>query len=147
MLQKIVQSFRQKMFFFGLWRRRVEWKIPSSFNKSRTFDLWLIVQTLYINPRMYTQIHTPTVVQGGVNEPPPPRVFDMLQYFKTIVPSVESFWSSLQDKVYFMGGGAAGGPWRHQQWSSSRPPSWISPRIRNQVKTARNGVFDMKNNT
>ena len=71
----------------------------------------------------------------------------MLQYFKTIVPSVESFLSSLQDEVYFMGGGAAGGPRRHQQWSSSRPPSWISPRIRNQVKTARNGVLDMKNNT
>ena len=28
--------------------------------------------------------------------------------------------------------------WRHQQWSPSRPPSWILPRIRNQVKTARN---------
>ena len=134
MLEKIVQSFRQKMFFF-----------PSSFNKSRTFDLWLIVQTLYINPRTYTEIHTPTVVQGGVNETSP-RVFDMLQYFKTIVPSVESFWSSLQDEVYFMGGGTAGDPWRHQQWSSSRPPSWISPRIKNQVKTARNGVLDMKNN-
>ena len=79
MLEKIVQSFRQKMFFF-----------PSSLNKSRTFDLWLIVQTLYINPRTYTEIHTPTVVQGGVNETSP-RVFDMLQYFKTIVPSVESF--------------------------------------------------------
>ena len=24
---------------------------------------------------MYTQIHTPTVVQGGVNEPPPPLEF------------------------------------------------------------------------
>ena len=70
MLEKIVQSFRQEMFFFGLWRRRVEWKIPSSFNKSRTFDLWLIVQTLYINPRTYTEIHTPTVVQGGWMKPP-----------------------------------------------------------------------------
>ena len=28
-----------------------------------------------------------------------------------------------------MGGGAAGGPRRHQQWS----PPWILPRIRNQV--------------
>ena len=33
----------------------------------------------------------------------------MLQYFETILPSVESLWSSLQDEVYFMGGGAAGG--------------------------------------
>ena len=24
----------------------------------------------------------------------PPRVFDMLQYFETILPSVESLWSS-----------------------------------------------------
>ena len=37
------------------------------------------------------------------------RVFDMWQYFKTILPSVESLCSSRQDEVYFMGGGAAGG--------------------------------------
>ena len=36
-----------------------------------------------------------------------------------------------------MGGGAAGGLWSHKQWS----PSWILPRIRNHVKTARNGNF------
>ena len=56
-------------------------------------------------------IHTPTVVQGGGVDgpPPPPRVFDMLQYFETILPSVESLWYSLQDEVYFMGGGAVGG--------------------------------------
>ena len=40
----------------------------------------------------------------------PPRVFDMLQYFETILPSVESLSSSLQDEIYFMGGSAAGGP-------------------------------------
>ena len=33
-----------------------------------------------------------------------------------------------------MGGGAAGGPWRHQQWSRS----WILPPIRNQVNIAIN---------
>ena len=61
------------------------------------------------------QIHTSSVVQGRVDgpppppPPPPPRVIDMLQYFETILPSVESLWSSLQDEVYFMGGGAAGG--------------------------------------
>ena len=74
------------------------------------------------------------VVQGvGVDGPPspPPWVFDMLQYFETILPSVESLSSSLQDEVYFMGGGAAGGLWRHQTLS----PSWILSRIRNQVKT------------
>ena len=37
------------------------------------------------------------------------RGFDMLEYSETILPSVESLRSSLQDKVYFMGGGAAGG--------------------------------------
>ena len=36
-----------------------------------------------------------------------------------------------------MGSGAAGELGRHQQWS----PSWILPRIRMQVKTARNGDF------
>ena len=35
------------------------------------------------------------------------RVFDIMQYFETILPSVESLWSSLQDKLYLMGGGAA----------------------------------------
>ena len=50
----------------------------------------------------------PTVEQGGWMDPP--RVFDMLQYFETILPSEESLWSSLQDEVYFMGGGTAGGP-------------------------------------
>ena len=43
----------------------------------------------------------------------PPWAFDMLQYFKTILPTVESLCSSLEDEVYFMGGGAAGGMWRH----------------------------------
>ena len=43
-----------------------------------------------------------------------PRVFDMLQYFETNSPLVESLWSSQQDEVYFIGGGTAGGLWRHQ---------------------------------
>ena len=44
---------------------------------------------------MYKQMHTPTVVQegeevggGGVNGTPP-RIFDMLQSFETILPLVE----------------------------------------------------------
>ena len=57
----------------------------------------------------------------------------MLQYFETILPSVESLWSSPQDEGSLMGGGADGGLWRHQKWS----PSWILLRIRNQVKTVR----------
>ena len=57
------------------------------------------------------QINTPTVERGGWMEPPPPpRVFNMLQYFETILPSEQSLWSSLQDEVYLMGGGTAGGP-------------------------------------
>ena len=64
-----------------------------------------------IDSRTYTQSHTPTEVQGAVDGPPPPWVFEMLQYFETILLSVESLWSSLQDEVYFMGGGAAGGLW------------------------------------
>ena len=84
------------------------------------------------------QIHTPTVVQGGCwLMEPLLRIFDMLPYLETILPSVEWLWSSQQDEVYFMGGGAAGGLWRHQQWS----PSWILPRIRNQVKTAKKVIF------
>ena len=67
-------------------------------------------------------------------------VFEILN-FETILPSV-----FLTRWGIFMGGGTAGGLWRHQQWS----PSWILPRIRTQVKTGTNGdffVLDMKNNT
>ena len=50
-----------------------------------------ILLTLF-NLRTYTQIHTPTVVQrgGGGWMEPRPGVFDMLQYFETIFPLVES---------------------------------------------------------
>jgi len=51
---------------------------------------------------------------------PLPRVFDMLQYLEAILPSVENLWSSQQDEVYFIGGGATGGLWRPQQWSLGR---------------------------
>ena len=70
---------------------------------------------------------------------PLPRVFDMLQYFKAILPLVERLRSSRQYEVYSKGSGAAGGLWRHQQWSPSWSPFWILMRIRNQVKTATNG--------
>ena len=63
---------------------------------------------------MYTQSHTSPCYKGrgGELKEPPPRVFDMLQYFETILPSVEHLvWSSKQDEEYFMGGGTdtAGG--------------------------------------
>ena len=74
---------------------------------------------------------------GGLMDGTLHTVFEMLQYFETILTSVEILWSSIQDEVYLIGGGAAGGLWRHQQWS----PSWILLRIRNQVKTAKNGDF------
>ena len=78
---------------------------------------------------------------GGWWNPSPELCWDMLQYFETILPSAESLWSSQQDEVYFMDGGAAGGLWRHSQWSPSWLPSWLLLRIRNQGKTARNGNF------
>ena len=67
-----------------------------------------------LNPRTYTQFIPPLWYKGsggrggGVMEPLP-AVFDMLQYFQTILPSVESLCSSQQDKVHFIGGGAARG--------------------------------------
>ena len=60
------------------------------------------------------QIFTPTVVQRGWMEPLL-GVFDTLQYFETILPSVESLWSSLHDEVYFTGCSVAGGRLRYQQ--------------------------------
>ena len=47
--------------------------------------------------------------EGGLVREPLPRGFDMLQYFETILPLVESLRCSQQDEVYFMGVGAAGG--------------------------------------
>ena len=83
----------------------------------------------------YRQIHTPTVVQGeGVDGNPRPldfvvccsiskrfylqwKAFDLLYKVKYILWVVAlALLRSL---------------WRHQQWS----PSWILPRIKNQVKT------------
>ena len=56
---------------------------------------------------MQTYPHRST--RGGGDWNPLPGVFDMLHYFETILPSVGSLESSLQDEVYFMGSGAAGG--------------------------------------
>ena len=73
----------------------------------------------HLNPRTYTQIHIPPWYGGRGGEGligPLPKVFVMLQHFETILHSVEILWSS-------MGSGAAGGLWRHQQWSPSWPPS------------------------
>ena len=129
------------------------WPTQPGGRSSRTspFDYRPTYEDFNINTRTYTQIHTPTVVGGGETgvDGTRPRVFDMLEYSETILPSVESLWSSLQDKVYFMGGGAAGGMWCHQQWSPSRPPSWTLPRIRNQVKQREmvNFCLTWKNNT
>ena len=48
-------------------------------------------------------------VVGGWDPPPPGGGgFDILEYCEKILPLVENLWSSLQDEVYFMGGGAAG---------------------------------------
>ena len=51
----------------------------------------VLTDTSINNPRPYTQIHTPIVVQGGGGSggwiEPLSGVFDMLQYSKTILPS------------------------------------------------------------
>ena len=82
----------------------------------------------------------PPWYKGGLMEPPPPSLGYLIccNFLKTILPWVESLGSS--SLVYFMGGGAAGGLWRHQTWSPSWPP-WILPRFRNKVKTVRINNF------
>ena len=51
--------------------------------KSIPFDYLLTLGRTrkFIPPQWY---------KGGLMDPPPPWVFDMLQYFETILPSVES---------------------------------------------------------
>ena len=41
---------------------------------------------------MYTQIDTPTMVQGRGDWNPSPEFFSMLHYFETILPLVEILW-------------------------------------------------------
>ena len=40
---------------------------------------------------------------------PLPRVYNIMNYFESILPSVKIPSSSLQDELFLMGGGAAGG--------------------------------------
>ena len=66
-----------------------------------------IFSKIQLNPRTYTQSHFPFLVQEGMGEGGGggglmellPRVFDILEYFKKILPSVESLWSSRLDEV------------------------------------------------
>ena len=46
-------------------------KVGRSFIGGKIFLLFSDSTVLVINPRTYMQIHTPTVVQGGVDGPPP----------------------------------------------------------------------------
>ena len=81
---------------------------------------------------------------GGLISGTPPLSFwyvKVHQYFEKALLSSKRLWSSQQDKLYFMGSVAASDLWRHQTWSPPWPPSWILPRIRNQVKTERTGNF------
>ena len=83
-----------------------------------------------LNHRTYIQSHPHRGTRGGGVDRIP-----LGFWYAAILPSVESLWSSLQEEIYFMDGGAAEGLWRHQTWSPSWPPSWILSRIRNRVKT------------
>ena len=74
-------------------------KIALAFiTKSLTFTKRAVHVTF--DPRTYTQIHAPTVVQGEVNGAPP-EFFYMLQYFETILPLVESLWSSCTWWIFY----------------------------------------------
>ena len=76
---------------------RYSWKTAKNCRMEWWEDCIILI---YFNPRTYTQIHTPTWYKwrGEVMEPLP-RVFDLLQYFGTILPSMESLWCSQLDEV------------------------------------------------
>ena len=78
---------------------------------------------------------------GGENER---RLFHATSFERVKCINSQGFkrnQSKEHGELIFMSFSDAGGPWRHQQWSPSWPLSWILSRIRNQVKTARNGNF------
>ena len=58
--------------------------------------LYRLLSTTHVRKMVYSHRGT----GGGEGWMDPPRVFNMLQYFETILPSVETLWSSLQDEVY-----------------------------------------------
>ena len=96
----------------------------SKFSKTRGFQfrvelyVLLYIQTLRWNTIPLQQITLdvdawfippPWYKEGWMDPPPPPRVFDILQYYETILPSVKSLsFPALKNVVYFMGGGAVG---------------------------------------
>ena len=100
----------------GCERRSREMSTSKDFFESLSKNLGLVVNlVLWSNEQHYnlTIRHTckfippPWYKRGGsgwCSPLPPPWVFDMLQYFEMILPSVESLWFSLQDEVYCMGG-------------------------------------------
>ena len=68
---------------------------------------------------------------------PLPAVFDMLQYLEMILPLVESLNDLLNKMRYILWVVALMEAVTSPTMVASWPPSWILPRIRNQVKTIR----------
>ena len=90
----------------SVWSKSLEFSRKFKRNGVSFNDLWRVLwlRNGQLNPRTCTKIHIPTVVQEGGLMEPLPRVFHMLQYFETILPSVESLRSSQQDEVYYFYG-------------------------------------------
>ena len=154
-LETLTKIFGNTLFACALkpvWNLLTEWSpllkqlwnfpaTPHFTNSYLSFIFWtycgiMEAKSFNVHTNSYPHIGTRRGGRKGVMEPLL-RVFDLLQYFETILPSVESLWSSQKDEVYFIGGGAIEGLWRHQQC----PRSWVLTRIRNQVKIASSGNF------
>ena len=92
----------------------------------------------------YGLLQTFITSTSSSNIPRPERLFQRKRYKQWYIAV---FWNdfafSRKPLIFLTRWGIYFGCWRcwslwyHQQWS----PSWILPRIRNQVKTARNGNF------
>ena len=70
--------------------------------------------------RSHKQLSNKLAMNANKWMEPLPEFLICCSFFETILPSQERLRSSQKDGVYFMGGSAAGGLWRHQQWSPSR---------------------------
>ena len=117
---------------FALFRRR--WYMRDALDKSEKLRC-------LINPRTYTQIHTPTVVQGRVGgggvDGTPPRSFSYVAVFWN------DFTFSWKPLIFLRRWSIFYGWWRCRRPVTS--PTMLAilvlQRIRNQVKTARNANF------
>ena len=122
--KKLLIPLKAVEFFYSL---KTKWWFNSH-------TKWTVRVSSSFNPRRTCKF-IPAPWYRGSWWTPPPQSFWFVAVFRNAFDLVYKM------KVYFMGGGAAGGLCRHQQWSPPWPPSWILLRIKNRLKPRKMATF------